>query len=74
MNCVVFTKMNQVFSLKKQQNIKNTRKMENNTGKFRELCQSGKVVTMLLMSQSVANPETRKRIQAVIFVAIYGRS
>ena len=33
MNCVLFAKMNQVFSLKK---IKNTGKIAKNTGKVRE--------------------------------------
>ena len=40
MNCVLFVKVDQVFSLKKKQKLKNT-------GKVREFCQSGKVGTML---------------------------
>ena len=48
MNCVVFAKMDQVFSLKKTlkkylKNGKNT----GNLGKVREFCLSGKVGTML---------------------------
>ena len=39
MNCVLFAKMDQVFSLKKQ--------IIKNTGKVREFCQSGKAGTML---------------------------
>ena len=41
MNCVLFVKMNQVFSLKKKNN-----KALNNTGKVWEFFQSGKVGTM----------------------------
>ena len=35
MNCVLFAKMDQVFSLKNK-TLKNTRKMEKDTGKVRE--------------------------------------
>ena len=45
MNCVLFAKMDQVFSLKKK-TLKNTGKMEEDTGKVREFCQSGKVGTL----------------------------
>ena len=44
MNCILFLKMDQVFSLKK--NIKNAGKMDKNTSKVGEFCQSGKVGTM----------------------------
>ena len=46
MNCVLFAKMNQVFSFKKTK--RNTGKMAKNTGKVREFCQSGKVGTLAL--------------------------
>ena len=46
MNCVLFAKLSQVFSLKKTK--KNTGKMAKNTGKVREFCQSGKVGTLYL--------------------------
>ena len=42
MNCVLFAKMNQVFSLKKQQNIFKILENRKNTGKIGEFCQSGK--------------------------------
>ena len=45
MNCALFAKMNQVFSLKNK-TLKNTGKMEKVTGKVREFCQSGKVGTL----------------------------
>ena len=40
MNSVLFAKMDQVFSFKKNKTLKK------NTGKVREFCQSGKVGTM----------------------------
>ena len=46
MNCVLFVKMDQVFSLKKIKHKKNTGKWQKNTGKVREFCQSGKVGTL----------------------------
>ena len=46
MNCVLLAKMDQVFSLKKQ-NIKNTGKMGKDTEKVREFCQSRKVGTLI---------------------------
>ena len=46
MNCVLFAKMDQVFSLKNK-TLKNTGKMEKDTGKVREFCQSGKVGTLI---------------------------
>ena len=46
MNCVLFAKMDQVFSLKKIKTLKQNWKMEKITGKVREFCQSGKVGTM----------------------------
>ena len=48
MNCVLFAKIDQVISLKKQNIKKNTGKMEKNTGKVMEFCQSGNVGTMSL--------------------------
>ena len=39
--------MDQVITLKKTKTLKNTGKMEINTGKVRELCRSGKVTTMV---------------------------
>ena len=48
MNCVLFAKMDQVFSLKKQNIKKNTGKMGKSSGKIREFCQFGKVGTMLM--------------------------
>ena len=48
MNCVLFAKMDQVFSLKNK-TLKNTGKMEKDTGKVREFCQSGKVGTLILL-------------------------
>ena len=48
MNCALFAKMDQIFSLKKKQNIKkDTGKMAKNTGKVREFCQSVKVGTLM---------------------------
>ena len=47
MNCVLFAKMDQVLSLKNE-TLKNTGKMEKNTGKVRKFCQCGKVGTMTL--------------------------
>ena len=47
MNCVLFAKMDTVFSYKKE-NIKNTGKMGKILEKVREFCQSGKVGTMIL--------------------------
>ena len=44
MNCVLFAKMDEVFSLKKT--LKNNGKMEKHSGKVGEFCQSGKVGTM----------------------------
>ena len=46
MNHVLCAKMDKVFSLKKT--LKKYWKMEKNTGKVREFCQSGKVGTMWL--------------------------
>ena len=40
MNCVLFAKMDQIFSLKKQ-TLKNTPKNGKSTGNVREFCQSG---------------------------------
>ena len=45
MNCVIFAKMDQGFSLKKQNIEKILEKWEKNIGKVSELCQSGKVGT-----------------------------
>ena len=45
MNYVLFAKMDQVFSLKNK-TLKNTGKMEKDTGKVREFCQSRKVGTL----------------------------
>ena len=45
MNCVLFAKMDQVFS-KENKTLKNTGKLGKNTGKVREFCQSGKVGTL----------------------------
>ena len=44
MNCVLFAKMDQVFSFKKNETLKNTEKLgEEYWKKSREFCQSGKV-------------------------------
>ena len=45
MNCVLFANIDKVFQLKNQ-NIKKYWKIEKNTGKVEEFCQSGKVGTM----------------------------
>ena len=45
MNCVLFAKMYQVFSIKNK-TLKNIGKMEKDIRKVREFCQSGKVGTM----------------------------
>ena len=48
MNCVLFAKVDQVFSLKKNnKTLKKYWKVAKNTGKVREFCQSGKVGTLL---------------------------
>ena len=52
MNCVLFAKMDQVFSLKKK-HLKNTGKMAKNTGKIREFCQSGKMGTLIPAMTSI---------------------
>ena len=56
MNCVLFAKMDQVFSLKKQ-NIKkyrnNGKRYWKSYGKVREFCQSGKVGTLTLSKLQV---------------------
>ena len=46
MDCVLFAKMYQVFSLEKKTTLKKYWKMDKNTGKVREFCQSEKVGTM----------------------------
>ena len=46
MNCVLFAKMEKVLSLKKNKTLKKYWKMAKNTGKVREFCHSGKVVTL----------------------------
>ena len=46
MNCVLFAKMDQVLSLKNETLKKYYWKMEKNTGKVKEFCQSGKVGTL----------------------------
>ena len=46
MSCVLFAKMDKVFSLKNK-TLKIYWKMETNTGKVREFCQCGKVGTMI---------------------------
>ena len=46
MNCVLFAKMDQVFSLKNK-TLKKYWKMGKNTGKVREFCQAEKVGTMI---------------------------
>ena len=46
MNCVLFAKMDQVFSLKNK-TLKKYWKMGKNTGKVREFCQAEKVETMI---------------------------
>ena len=51
MNCVLFAKMDQVFS-KENKTLKKYWKIGKNTGKVREFCQSGKVGT-LINSRSV---------------------
>ena len=51
MNCVLFTKMDQVFSKESKTLKKNTGKLEKkywkSQGKVREFCQSGKVGTLI---------------------------
>ena len=53
MNCVLFAKMEQVFS-KENKTLKNTGKLEKkywkSQGKVREFCQSGKVGTLVITS------------------------
>ena len=50
MDCVLFAKIDQVFSLQKKQNIKkNIGKMAKSTGKTMEFCQSEKVATLSLL-------------------------
>ena len=46
MNCVLLARMDQVFSIKKKQNIKKILENGKITGKVREFCQSQKVGTM----------------------------
>ena len=48
MNCVLFAKVDQVFSLKKK-TFKKYWKMAKNTGKVGEFCQSGKVGTLIII-------------------------
>ena len=43
MNCLLFAKMDKGFGLKKTKDLKNSGKMEKNTGKVRDFGQSGKV-------------------------------
>ena len=45
MNCVLFAKMDQVFS-QENKTLKKCWKIGKNTGKVREFCQSGKVGTL----------------------------
>ena len=47
MNCVLFAKMDQVFSLNNK-TLKKYWKMEKDTGKVREFCQSRKVGTLIM--------------------------
>ena len=49
MNCVLFAKMDQVFSFLKKNNktFKKYWKIEKNTGKVWEFCQSGREGTMI---------------------------
>ena len=47
MNCVLFAKMDQVFS-KENKTLKKYWKIGKNTGKVREFCHSGKVGTLSL--------------------------
>ena len=47
MSCALFAKMDQIFSLKKQNIKKILEKMAKDTGKVREFCQSGKVGTLI---------------------------
>ena len=54
MNCVLFAKMDQVFS-KENKTLKNTGKLEKSTGKVREFCQSGKVGTLIQVSITLYN-------------------
>ena len=47
MNYVLFAKMGQIYSLKKNKTLnKILEKWKKNTGKVREFCQSGKVGTL----------------------------
>ena len=47
MNCALFAKMDKIISLKKQNIKKVLEKWQKNTGKVREFCKSGKVVTLV---------------------------
>ena len=47
MNCVLFAKMDQVFSFKKQNIKKIMEKIEENTGEIREFCQFDSKVILI---------------------------
>ena len=49
MNCVLFAKMDQLFSVKNR-TLKKYWKMAKNTGKVRKFCQSRKVETLPVVS------------------------
>ena len=54
MNSVLFAKMDQVFS-KENKTLKKYWKLEKNTGKVREFCQSGKVGTLDCLKGIIPN-------------------
>ena len=47
MNCVLFDKMDKVFSLKKNKTLNKILENKNNAGKVREFCKSEKVATIV---------------------------
>ena len=78
MNCVLFAKMDQVFSLKNK-TLKNTGKMEKDTGKVREFCQSGKMA-VVKSSYGVSPykgrqpgwPSSGKGLMALMHINVFG--
>ena len=61
MNCVIFAKMDQVFS-KKKKIIKNTGKWKQILEKSWNFCRSKKVGTMLLRSYLLINKQTKSSV------------
>ena len=62
MNCVLFAKMDKVFSYKNKTLKKNTGKWKQNTRKFGEFCKSGKVGTMISYPESDST-EAKKHLR-----------